>query len=88
MLPSTLCHGNACGGIDRCEDAQRAGRSGDETFLNVLYDELLGQHLQPDLLSLDSPGLEAHLRRAATLPANGPLPSATASLPPLGPPQV
>lgn len=66
---------------------QHAAKAEDAYFLGVLYDTLVAARETAQLLQLDSPLLERHLRTAGGLPDRGALLS-TAPIGPLSPTQV
>jgi hypothetical protein len=66
---------------------QHAAKAQDPYFHEVLYNTLVDLRAVPQLLQLDSPHLERHLRSVGGLPPKGPLPAGT-SIGPLSPTQV
>jgi len=67
--------------------AQRSAKAADPTFREALFDALVELRAARELLQLDSPALERHLRASGGLPERGPL-AAGAPVGHLEPPQA
>jgi len=89
-LPRTLPRGwalAASGQGARPRRAQRAAKAADPAFREALFDALVELRAARELLQLDSPALERHLRASGGLPERGPL-AAGAPVGPLEPQQA
>lgn len=67
--------------------AQHAAKADDPYFHEVLYNTLVDAHATTQLLQLDNPRLERHLRSSGGLPERGGVPPG-APIGPLSPTQV